>query len=409
MTTPPGVRRYLILSQVYVPDPAAVGQHLHEVAAALVARGHAVRVVCAARGYDDPTRSYRTRETIDGVSVRRYGLPVFSKSSMPLRLFGSVWAMAALFVLGLFGGRADVVMFSTSPPMVGLLGVMLAVLKRARSIYWAMDLNPDQLIAMGKLTSTSPLTRAIEFVNRRILRASTLTVTLDRFMADRLRSGGRRPRRVMVLPPWAPAPADRPVPHDRNPFRARHGLGGKFVVMYSGNHTPANPLGTVLDAALALRNDDRIRFAFVGGGLEKKRVQAFVIDHRLTNVLDLPYQPMADLPYSLGAADVHLVTLGTDMVGIVHPCKVYGAMAVGRPVLFVGPRPSHVSDLLDAADVGRAVSHGDVDGCIEAIRGLAALPQAALDAMGTTGAAVVAGRFAHADLIRQFCDAADSL
>ena len=409
MSTPPAVRRYLILSQVYVPDPAAVGQHLHEVAAALAARGHAVRVVCSARGYDDPGRVYPKRETIDGVTVRRYGLPLFSKASMPLRVFGSLWAMAALFVLGLFGGRAGVVIFSTSPPMVGLLGVALARLKRAASLYWAMDLNPDQLIAMGKLKPASPVARAIELVNRTILRRSTLTVTLDRFMAERINGSGRRPRRVMVLPPWAPEPADRPVPHAQNPFRERHGLSDKFVVMYSGNHSPANPLRTVLDAALALREDDRVRFAFVGGGMEKQRVRAFVTEHRLTNVLELPYQPIAELPYSLGAADVHVVTLGANMVGIVHPCKVYGAMAVGRPVLFVGPRPSHVSDLLDSADIGRGVEHGDVAGAVAAIRELAALPVEAMDTMGRTGAAIVAGRFAHGQLVTRFCDAADAL
>ncbi|MGC4032812.1 MAG: glycosyltransferase [Tepidisphaeraceae bacterium] len=130
MTRP---RRFLILSQVYVPDPAAVGQHLHEVAAALVARGHSVKVVCSSRGYDDPDRVYPTRETVDGVQIRRYGLPIFSKTNMLLRLFGSAWAMAALFFLGLFGGRTDCVVFSTSPPMVGVLAIFLAALKRAKN------------------------------------------------------------------------------------------------------------------------------------------------------------------------------------------------------------------------------------------------------------------------------------
>ena len=41
---------------------------------------------------------------------------------------------------------------------------------------------------------------------------------------------------------------------------------------------------------------------------------------------------LATLRESLSAADVHVVSLGADMVGIIHPCKVYGAMAVlARP------------------------------------------------------------------------------
>ena len=41
-------------------------------------------------------------------------------------------------------------------------------------------------------------------------------------------------------------------------------------------------------------------------------------------------------------------------------------MAIRRPVLFLGPRPSHVSDLLDAHAIGLHVSHGDVDATAEA-------------------------------------------
>ena len=63
-----------------------------------------------------------------------------------------------------------------------------------------------------------------------------------------------------------------------------------------------------------------------------------------------------------------MVSLGQEMVGIVHPCKVYGAMSVARPILFLGPRPSHVADILDETPIGKHVSHGDVPACIAAIQ-----------------------------------------
>ncbi len=117
-----------------------------------------------------------------------------------------------------------------------------------------------------------------------------------------------------------------------------------------------------------LREDDRFRFLFVGGGLGKKDVEAFIKEKSLTNTISLPYQPIESLRYSLSAADVHAVTLGDGMVGIIHPCKVYGSMAVARPILFNGPRPSHVSDLLDEHGFGRHAAHGDVDGTVAALR-----------------------------------------
>jgi hypothetical protein len=328
---------------------------------------------------------------------------------MLLRVFGSVWAMFAIFFLALMSGRADRVLFSTSPPMIGVLGILVASLKHAAAIYWAMDLNPDQLVMMGKLRETSPIYRAIESANRMILARSRLVVVLDRFMSARLHRAGRRPKNVLILPPWPHEQAIESLAHAENPFRDQHGLAGKFVVMYSGNHSPANPLNTVLQAAERLRDDDSLRFLFIGGGMDKPRVEAFIRDHQIRNAIALPYQPMSTLRYSLSAADVHVVTLGDNMVGVVHPCKVYGAMAVGRPILFVGPQPSHVSDLLDATDFGRAVNHGDVDACVAAIRSMQALEPARLRTMGDT-----AQRLLHASLSQElvngkFCDAIEAL
>lgn len=392
-----------------MPDPAAVGQHLHDVAKAMAKRGWDVRVVCSSRGYDDPSQRYPRHEIRDGVTIRRYGLPLFSKKNMPLRLFGSAWAMAAIFFLSLFSGRLDCVLFSTSPPMVGLLGLTVAALKRARSVYWAMDLNPDQLLAMGKLKRGSFLHRALERINKTIIARSRLIVALDRFMAERLRADGRRPQEVLTIAPWPLESVAAGPSHAENVFRHQHGLDGKFVVMYSGNHSPANPLDTVLAAMDKLKDDDSLRFAFIGGGIDKAKVRKFIADRQIGNALELPYQPIETLPASLSAADVHVVTLGDNMVGIVHPCKVYGAMTVGRPLLFVGPSPSHVDDLLRQNDIGRSVSHGDVDGCVAAILALRDLSDESRQAMGRTAMAVLAATLSEARLNGQFCDAIERI
>src|SRR5439155_1950251 len=124
---------------------------------------------------------------------------------------------------------------------------------------------------------------------------------------------------------------------------------------------------TLLDAAVRLKDDPGIKFLFVGGGIGKREVEQYIQQYNLSNVVSLPYQPLEDLRYSLSAADVHVVSLGGDMVGIIHPCKVYGAMAVARPILFLGPRPSHISDLLEQHEFGRHISHGDVDAAEKAV------------------------------------------
>ena len=174
--------------------------------------------------------------------------------------------------------------------------------------------------------------------------------------------------------------------------------------MYSGNHSPSNPLTTLLDAAVRFKDDPGLRFLFVGGGTGKKEVEAVIREHGLTNALSLPYQPLAELRHSLSAADVHVVSLGPDMVGIIHPCKIYGAMAGGRPILYFGPRPSHITDLLDAHGFGRHVAHGDVDGAVRTIDELRRLAPADLAVMGRTAREVLSRSLAQEALCARFCD-----
>jgi len=43
---------------------------------------------------------------------------------------------------------------------------------------------------------------------------------------------------------------------------------------------------------------------------------------------------------------------------------------VARPVLFFGPSPSHIADLLEQHQFGLHVAHGDVGGALRAIEQL---------------------------------------
>jgi glycosyltransferase involved in cell wall biosynthesis len=312
--------------------------------------------------------------------------------------------MVQSFLRALFTYNLSAILFSTSPPMIGITMSLLRMFRSVPMAYWAMDLNPDQLIALGKIGPRSPVARLLEGINRTILRSSTLVIALDRFMAARLRARAELRNKMVVIPPWPHETFVESVDHATNPFRSRHNLAGKFVVMYSGNHSPSNPLDTLLQAALRLRDDNALRFLFVGGGVGKKDVEKFASKHQLSNVLCLPYQPLADLRYSLSAADVHVVSLGDNMVGIIHPCKVYGAMAVGRPVLFFGPKPSHISDLLGRHGIGWHVAHGDVDGAVRTIQEIQQTAPERLNEMGRKAQEVLATSLSQDILCNRFCD-----
>jgi glycosyltransferase involved in cell wall biosynthesis len=201
-------------------------------------------------------------------------------------------------------------------------------------------------------------------------RSASHIVVLDRFMRARIIGKGVRKDHIAVIPPWShgeAAPADET---GRDRFRKQHSLDGRFVVMYSGNHSPCHPLDTLLEAAKALSAHSKIVFCFIGGGSEFRKVKEFAARYELRNIVCLPYQPLEQLSDSLSSADLHSVIMGEKFVGIIHPCKIYNILAQGSPFLYIGPSPSHIRDLIGAdglQDFSYCAHHGDVSAVIQSI------------------------------------------
>jgi hypothetical protein len=220
----------------------------------------------------------------------------------------------------------------------------------------------------------------------------------DRILAKRDIAG-----KLHVVPPWSPEEAARPRPSQLNTFRTRHNLNDSFVVMYSGNHALQHPLDTLLAAAAHMQGDDGVRFVFVGGGAGKAIVEQRIATGA-TNLMSLPFQPLEAIGDSLSAADLHVVSMGDEVVGIVHPCKIYGAMAIGRPILFFGPQRSHVGDILAGGEFGKVIAHGDVTAAVTAIQEFRSMGMESLAKAGQLAAQAAAQSFARSDLLAKVCD-----
>ncbi len=395
---------FLIISQVYVPDPTSVGQHIADAAAEMVKRGYTVRVLTSANGYDDPTKRYPIHEVRDGVQIRRLPFSSFGKKSIPVRVAGQLLFLIQAIWHGIFTPGLAGMMISTSPPMASMAALAIGFFRRVPVKFWAMDLNPDQVIALKKMKEGSLAARVMDALNRKILQRSSDVVALDRFMAERLLKKRDVSSKMSVMPPWPHEDELESIEHSDNKFRQAHNLDGKFVIMYSGNHGYSTPVTTVLQAALKLQHREDIVFMFIGGGVGKKEVEATIAEHKPTNIRSLPYQPLSEIKWSLSSADVHVVTIGDAVVGIVHPCKVYGAMAVSRPILLVGPNPCHVSDLIQKHDIGWHIQHGDVEAAVKAIEAIAATPRERLKQMGARAQEVIRTELSKEALCGRFCD-----
>jgi colanic acid biosynthesis glycosyl transferase WcaI len=399
----------LVISQVYPPDPAAVGQHLADAAEAMRRRGWRVVVYTAGRGYDDPSVRYPARETRAGVEVRRLPLSSFGKSSIAIRLVAQAFFMVQAVVRGLFLGRLAGVLVSTSPPFAGFGGTLVSWIRRVPLVWWAMDINPDQMVTSGRIGERSLVARVFDWMNRRTLARAGAVIVLDDYMKERMLRKADVADRLHVIPPWPLETHLEAIPPASNPFRQRHGLDGKCVVMYSGNAGYSTPLATLLEAAKRVEEVADLRFVFIGGGMVKREIDEMVARDHPPNILTLPYQPLDSIRYSLSAGDVHVVSIADEGVGVVHPCKIYGAMALGKPILALAPPRSHAADIVRDHGCGWAVRHGDVEALTAILRGILDMPREQLEAMGRAARNAVNTRFSHDRLLGGVCDVVEGV
>lgn len=355
--------KILLLNQTFYPDVMATGQYLSELASVLAKRGHAVTVITGRQAYDNRQVTFAPRENWGGVEIYRVYSTGYRKKTKWRRAMDFASFILSCCVRLASLPRHDVVVALTTPPLISFIGAWRATLWRSRFCYWVMDFNPDEAIAAGWLRADSALARILEQMSRFSLQKASSIIALDRFMRDRIAAKEIAPEKIAVIPPWSHDDEVRFNSEGRNQFRAAHGMEGKFVVMYSGNHSPVHPLDTLLAAAEQLKNHAEIMFCFVGGGSEFERVKQWV-DQGKGHARYFPYQPLSELAASLSAADAHVVVMGEAMLGLVHPCKIYNILAVGAPVIYIGPKSSHVTEVLDRlgdAYPSIRVSHGAAD------------------------------------------------
>jgi colanic acid biosynthesis glycosyl transferase WcaI len=368
----PHGRRILFINQYYWPDHASTAQHLADLALSLAERGYECHVLTSQSRYQPGEPRLPAHELQNGVHIHRVPATSLGRHGTLARMTDYLSFYAGACARALFLPRFDAVVTLTTPPLIGLLGVLLKRFKGSRHIYWSMDLHPDASLALGRMSPRRLFPRLMKRLSAFVYQQADRVVALGPYMADRIELKGVPASRIAVVPVWSRREEIYPTPRAANPLRKSLALGDAFVAMYSGNLGLAHSFDEFLEAARRLRDRNEIVFVFVGGGPRLAEIQAAQQVEGLQNIRLLDYFPRAELHASLSLADVHLISMRPEMTGIVVPGKLYGVMASGRPAIFVGPEHCESADTIRAAGCGLSITPGDVDGLCRAITLLAA-------------------------------------
>lgn len=395
--------RVLIVTHYFPPETGAPQARLSALAATWAADGDDVTVLTGMPNH--PTgvlppsyrRAVRRRELTDGYRVLRTWLYATPNEGVARKTLGHLSFMISGVLLGWrASGPADVVVVSSPTFFSILTGWLLARLKRARFVVEVRDLWPAIFVELGVLTNR----RLIWLLERLELAAyavaDQVVVVSEGFRGDLIRRGVPAAKVHTIrngVDPGRFNPATAASPE----VRAALGAGpGDCLVLYAGTHGISQALAAIADAAALIERGGppdegalgrpSIRFAFVGDGADKQRLERRVAELGLSSVVLLPGVPNAEMPGLLAAADICLVPLRrVPLFATFIPSKMFEYLAAGKAV--IGSVTGEAAQILAEAGA-TVVPPEDSRSLAAAITALASSP-AVRAAMGQAGRAFV--------------------
>lgn len=353
----------LLINRVYPPGRGSTGRILSDLAHAFSKDGWQVYVLT--------TGVKPVREREGGIKLTR-----IQGAEKPRHDLWYLWIWIKLLVAALRMPKTDLVVTMTDPPMLSVIGRILARLRGAKHIHWCQDLYPDVLPALN-IKLPDMLMRQLKKLSRRTIQVSDKTIVIGRCMAKYLSYSGVDPRNLTVIPNWpdqellfsseeksgfsqnnnAPFPVEPPKSYDEQLKDTP-----KFRVLYAGNIGRANPVEPILQAAEILgESHPEIEFVFVGDGSGFDKITQYRTERGIQNIRLLPFQPNSRLKEVMESGDIHLVSMKDEAAGCVVPSKLYAALAVGRPCIFMGPENCETAKVIEDFDAGDVIPQGDAE------------------------------------------------
>lgn len=267
--------------------------------------------------------------------------------------------------------QGELLLVTTAPPFLPILAYLNKILCRRPYVCLMYDLYPDVLKELGILPANHWIVKLWLKLNQLVWQNSQSLIVLSNTMKSRILShspGLKTP--IHVIHNWTDVEKIYPVDKKDNWFIQEHHLPDKFTVVYSGNLGRCHDLETIMEAAKHLKKEP-IQFLFIGSGAKVSFCQEKIKQYQLNNCKFLPYQDKKNLPFSLSSGDLSLVSIAQGMEGVVVPSKVYGMLAVGRPIAAICAKNSYIRNMCKEGEFGQCFNNGDSEGLADYILDLA--------------------------------------
>jgi glycosyltransferase involved in cell wall biosynthesis len=329
--------RILYITQYFPPEIGATQTRAYEMAKNLAAQGHDVTVLCEFPNHPSgilPQRyhgKWKEKDSLDGITVYRTWVYTTPEKTFITRLLFYFSFMFSALVTGLFlPGKFDVV-YTTSPPFfVGISGLVISKLRRARFVFEVRDIWPESAVVLGELNNRKVI-RASEWLERLFYRHAEKIVVVTNGIRARLMARGIPASKLELITNGTNTEIFADRGRGKRPVL---GLKDEFTICYAGIFGIAQGMDFLCDVIEQLKPEADIRFLFIGDGPRRRFVEQQKEERRLDNLILIKEIPRENIAEYISACDVSLVPLRkNELFTGALPSKMFDHMACARPLI----------------------------------------------------------------------------
>ncbi|MDC1364496.1 glycosyltransferase family 4 protein [Flavobacteriaceae bacterium] len=401
-------KRILIYSLVFSPDGVSTAYLYNDLALGFQKRGYEVCVLTTTPHFnliegalnEQPLQKRFLglfyQSDFNGIKV--FHIPLKKHKSTLLRMLSFIYWHKMSFFVGLFLKRPDVILTPSPPLTSGLLAILLAKLKGAKTIYNVQEIYPDLLINLGHL-KTPFLINFLKRLERFVYNSSNAVTTIDKQFYNIIKPRIKQKSSLHIIPNF--------VDTDLYVTKSSAKLPPEFLskpgftnMLYAGNIGLAQEWDLVLNLANEIR-EESITIWIIGEGIKKEYLKSQIQKHDLSNIKLLPYQDRKYMPAINLFADFHFIAMDKSMENEGFPSKVYSIMASGRPMVIVSSENTPITSFLSETDTSLLVTDHSLSGFKNAVLKLALYKELRIS-LGANGRKIIDQDYTKEKVINQY-------
>ncbi|MBO4926383.1 MAG: glycosyltransferase family 4 protein [Clostridia bacterium] len=375
------MKHILVVSQYFHPETFRI----NDIATEWVKRGYKVTVLTGIPNYpqgeyyEGYSKTEKTREEWNGMEIIRLPIEPRKTGSMHLiRNYLSFVTAGRKWIRKTSVDADAVFTYEVSPMTQALVSTWYARKRKIPHILYVTDLWPENVEIITGIHNRLFL-GAIQKMVDYIYKRSARILTSSNSFIGAIRKRGIPEEKIEFWPHYAEdfyRPAERVgadvIPDDGIPN-----------LVFAGNIGYAQGLALLPRAAGKLKEENiAVRFQVIGDGRYKAELMQTVKSLGVEEYFNfIDRKPAEQIPAYLAAADALLITLSrSEVFSITIPAKTQSCLACGRPILVSAD--GEVQDIVKSANAGLASASEDVDGFVQNIKALIAMPKEERERLG---------------------------